>query len=110
MRDNPAGTDSTSSFVKVFANVDVSNERGPQSETFIALDTQSPKMLAGGSNEIFRDPLRAYFSTNDGNSCVGADLPLVDEEGPRWSCASDPGVAGDTRGTIMFPPLLLPSV
>ena len=102
MRANQAGTDSTSSGVKVFANVDVSNERGPQSETFIALDTQSPKTLAGGSNEIFRNPLRAYFSTNDGNSWVGADLPLVDEEGTRWSFASDPGVAVDTRGTIFF--------
>ena len=110
MRANQAGTDSTSSGVKVFANVDVSNERGPQSETFIALDTQSPKTLAGGSNEIFRNPLRAYFSTNDGNSWVGADLPLVDEEGTRWSFASDPGVAVDTRGTIFFSQLLISSV
>lgn len=110
MRANQAGTDSTSSGVKVFANVDVSNERGPQSETFIALDTQSPKTLAGGSNEIFRNPLRAYFSTNDGNSWVGADLPLVDEEGTRWSFASDPGVAVDTRGTIFFSQLLISSI
>src|SRR3982750_1101783 len=42
------------------ANVDVSNECGPQSETYITLNTSNPKNLAGGSNEIFRDPLRAY--------------------------------------------------
>ena len=39
---------------KVGANVDVSNEDGPQSETSITLNPSAPKMLVGGSNEIFR--------------------------------------------------------
>src|ERR1043166_5277959 len=35
-------------------NVDVSNECGPQSETFITINTNNPDILAAGSNEIFR--------------------------------------------------------
>ena len=110
MRANQAGTDSTSSGVKVFANVDVSNERGPQSETFIAVNTRNPKILAAASNEIFRNPQRTYFSADGGTSWVGADQPLVDEEGTTWAFASDPGVAVDTEGTIFFSQLLIASV
>ncbi|HXU08582.1 MAG TPA: hypothetical protein VN743_06265, partial [Blastocatellia bacterium] len=91
-------------------NVNVSNEPGPQSETFIAIDTQNPNILAGGSNEIFRNPQRTYFSSDGGSSWVAADQPLVDEEGTAWSFASDPGVAIDTRGTIFFSQLLIASV
>src|SRR5689334_13229995 len=39
------------------SNVDVSNECGPQSETFIAINPSKPRQLAAGSNEIFRDPM-----------------------------------------------------
>jgi hypothetical protein len=42
----------------VGGNVDVSNECGPQSETFITLNPNKPKILAAGSNEIFRLPMR----------------------------------------------------
>src|SRR5438034_9368160 len=42
-----------SSDVTVGANVDVSNERGPQSEVFVAVNNQNPSVLAAGSNEIF---------------------------------------------------------
>jgi len=91
-------------------NVNVSNEAGPQSETFIAINTQNPNILAGGSNEIFRNPQRTYFSSDGGSSWVGADLPLVDEQGTVWTFASDPGVAIDTRGTIFFSQLLIASV
>src|SRR5438270_10497108 len=42
------------------ANVDASNECGPQSETNITLNTSNPKVLAAGSNEIFRLPMRGY--------------------------------------------------
>ncbi|HEY0385453.1 MAG TPA: hypothetical protein VGC64_05555, partial [Pyrinomonadaceae bacterium] len=48
------GGGATTSSVTFGSNVDVSNECGPQSETFITLNTARPKMLAGGSNEIFR--------------------------------------------------------
>jgi len=102
--------DATSSSFTVGTNVDVSNEPGPQSEVFIAVDTQNPSVLAGGSNEIFRNPQRTNFSTNGGASWVGADQPLVDEQGTAWSFASDPGVAIDTRGTIFFSQLLIASV
>src|SRR3989442_6207829 len=84
--------------ITVGANVDVSNERGPQSEVFIAVATQNPNVLAAGSNEIFRNPQRTYFSIDGGASWIGADQPLVDEEGTTWTFASDPGVAIDTHG------------
>src|SRR4051812_16491628 len=42
------------------SNVDMSNECGPQSETNIAMF--DGRKMAGGSNEIFRLPMRAYFS------------------------------------------------
>ena len=97
----------SSSGASVLDNVDVSNEPGPQSETMITLNTLNPKILAAGSNEIFRNPQRTYFSTNGGTSWVGADQPLTDEEGTTWTFASDPGVAIDTQGTIFFSQLLV---
>jgi len=99
-----------SSGIKVGDNVDVSNEPGPQSETFIAVDTVSSQILAGASNEIFRNPQRTYFSLDGGASWFGADQPLVDEQGTTWTFASDPGVCIDTRGTIFFSQLLISSV
>jgi len=67
--NNPADSNAgrTSSSL-VGANVDVSNECGPQSETFVAINPNLSRVLAGGSNEIFRDPMRGYFSTNNGAS------------------------------------------
>src|SRR5438034_6404308 len=65
-----------SSSVTLGSNVDVSNECGPQSETFITINSNRPKVLAGGSNEIFRLPMRGYFSTNGGTSWGSVDLPL----------------------------------
>src|SRR5713101_8354288 len=70
-----AGAGPTTSF-SVGGNVDVSNECGPQSETFITLDPARPRTLAAGSNEIFRLPMRGYFSTDAGKSWGGLDLPL----------------------------------
>lgn len=64
------------SSVIVGSNVDLSNECGPQSETFITLNHQNTNMLAAGSNEIFRLPMRGYFSSNGGSSWGGVDLPL----------------------------------
>ena len=65
------GNASSTGSVSYAGNVDVSNECGPQSETFITLDTQNPKNLAGGSNEIFRLPMRGYYSNNSGKSWGG---------------------------------------
>ena len=50
------------------SNVDVSNECGPQSETFITINPNKPSILAAGSNEIFRLPMRGYYSSNSGTS------------------------------------------
>src|SRR5689334_7944207 len=47
--------------LKVGPNVDASDECGPQSETFIAINSAQPATLAAGSNEIFRLPMRGYF-------------------------------------------------
>src|ERR1700736_3387639 len=55
----------------VGTNVDVSNECGPHSETFITLNPTAPLNLAAGSNEIFRLPMRGYFSFDGGNGWGG---------------------------------------
>jgi hypothetical protein len=88
---------------KSAANVDVSNEDGPQSETSIAVDPGNPSMLVGGSNEIVRLPMRGYFSSDGGRSWGGVDLPLpppVSTNGTDFG--SDPGVAFDTAGNVYY--------
>jgi hypothetical protein len=85
------------------ANVDVSNECGPQSETFIAINPGNPSVLAAGSNEIFRDPMRGYFSTNGGATWGGVDLPLpaaMGNNGTRFG--SDPSLVFDTQGNAFY--------
>ena len=96
-----AGPGSTTS-VSVGANVDVSNECGPQSETFISLNPAQPKTLAGGSNEIFRLPMRGYFSSDSGKSWGGVDLPLPAAIGNGTRFGSDPSLAFDTRGNVFY--------
>jgi hypothetical protein len=85
------------------ANVDVSNECGPQSETYITLNTANPKQLAAGSNEIYRDPMRGYWSADGGKSWGGVDLPLpppIGTNGIRFG--SDPTLAFDSRGNLFY--------
>src|SRR5437868_136677 len=85
------------------SNVDVSNECGPQSETFIAINPLRPRQLAAGSNEIFRDPMRGYFSTDNGLSWGGVDLPLpaaIGTNGIRFG--SDPTLAFDAGGNLFY--------
>ncbi len=104
IRDNggdaaPVSTTSTT----VSSNVDVSNECGPQSETFITLNPNKPKMLAAGSNEIFRLPMRGYYSTNAGGSWGGVDLPLPPAKGANGTdFGSDPTLAFDTQGNVFY--------
>jgi len=64
-----------SSSASVGDNVDISAECGPQSETYITLSASRPRILAAGSNEIFRDPMRGYFSSDGGATWGGVDLP-----------------------------------
>jgi hypothetical protein len=88
--------------VKVAANVNVSNECGPQSETFVAINPAQPKTLAGGSNEIFRLPMRGYFSSDGGTSWGGVDLPLPPAKGNGLNFGSDPSLAFDTLGNVFY--------
>ena len=99
--DSAAGA--TTSAPVVGPNVDVSNECGPQSETFITLNTRNANSLAGGSNEIFRLPMRGYASSDGGSSWTGVDLPLPPAFGANGiDFGSDPGLAFDTRGNVFY--------
>jgi hypothetical protein len=99
--DKNAGA--TSSLL-VGPNVDVSNECGPQSETYININTRNPKNVAGGSNEIFRLPMRGYASSDSGSTWSGVDLPLPAPRGGNndTDFGSDPSVAFDTRGNLYY--------
>ena len=97
--DVNAGSSASVSFGK---NVDVSNECGPQSETFITINPAQPRILAAGSNEIFRLPMRGYFSNNGGTSWGGVDLPLPSAKGQGVNFGSDPGLTFDTRGNGFY--------
>ena len=89
--------------VSVSGNIDVSNECGPQSETFITINPSRPKMLAAGSNEIFRLPMRGYFSSDGGANWGGVDLPLPPAIGTNGiDFGSDPTLAFDTRGNLFY--------
>jgi hypothetical protein len=97
--DENAGGTSSINFGK---NVDVSNECGPQSETFITLNPSAPKMLAAGSNEIFRLPMRGYYSSG-GTNWGGVDLPLPPAIGTNGiDFGSDPSLTFDTRGNLFY--------
>jgi hypothetical protein len=98
--DSNAGSTGSVSYS---GNVDVSNECGPQSETFITLDPNKPKTLAAGSNEIFRLPMRGYYSTNGGTSWGGVDLPLPPAKSKSGiDFGSDPTLAFDSRGNLFY--------
>src|SRR5919201_6256304 len=85
----------------VSGNVDVSNECFPQSETYITLNSKQPKMLAAGLNEIFRDPMRGYFSADGGKTWGGVDLPLPPAKGSGGQrFGSDPTLTFDTQGNV----------
>ena len=104
IRDNGADAAPISSTsAGVGGNVDVSNECGPQSETFITINPAKPKILAAGSNEIFRLPMRGYFSSNGGSSWGGVDLPLPPAKGANGiDFGSDPTLAFDTQGSVFY--------
>ncbi len=85
-------------------NVDVSNECGPQSETFITLNPASSNSLAAGANEIFRDPMRGFFSTDGGSSWGALDLPLPPPlHGTHdHRFGSDPSLVFDSGGNLFY--------
>jgi hypothetical protein len=85
------------------ANVDMSQEAGPQSETSIAIDPSNPAIVVGGSNEIDRLPMRAYYSSDAGSTWAGVDLPLPPTRTNNgFDFGSDPGVAWDAHGTVYY--------
>jgi len=92
------------SSLTVGSNVDVSDECGPQSETYITLNPVSFKSLAAGSNEIFRDPMRGYFSTDGGFAWGAVDLPLPPPlQGTNDTrFGSDPSLVFDSRGNLFY--------
>jgi len=96
---NPGATGS----VAVGANVDVSNESGPQSETSIAVNPSDTSEIVAGSNEIFRLPMRGYFSSDGGTRWGAVDLPLPPPLTPNGTdFGSDPAVAWDTHGNVFY--------
>ena len=98
-----ASAGATSSSNAGGGNVDVSNECGPQSETYITLNAANPKNLAGGSNEIFRLPMRGYASTDGGKSWTGTDLPLPPPIGANGiDFGSDPSLAFDANNNLYY--------
>src|SRR5690349_963105 len=99
---SPGGGSNSS--LTVGSSVDVSNECGPQSETFITINPASPKMLAAGSNEIFRDPMRGYFSADGGTTWGGVDAPLPPPlQGTNdIRFGSDPSLVFDSRGNLFY--------
>ena len=87
----------------VGANVDMSNEDTPQSETSITVNPNNPMILVGGSNEIVRLPMRGYFSSNGGKSWGAVDVPLPPPATTNGTdFGSDPGVAFDTQGNVYY--------
>src|SRR5690348_935047 len=92
-----------SSSVMIGGNVDVSNECGPQSETYITLNPSRSSTLAAGSNEILRDPMRGYFSSDGGSTWGGVDLPLPAAQGANGHrFGSDPSLVFDTQGNVFY--------
>lgn len=99
----PAQNSGATHSVTVGANVDASNEPGPQSETSIAINPSNPKQIVAGSNEIDRLPMRGYFSSDGGKTFGGVDLPLPPSRTNNgFDFGSDPGVAWDTRGNVYY--------
>src|SRR5438105_4393272 len=101
-KNGPSDGGGSTSSLTFGSNVDISNECGPQSETFITINTAQTKNLAAGSNEIFRLPMRGYYSTNGGKNWGGVDLPLPPPKGNGIDFGSDPTLAFDTRGNLFY--------
>ncbi|HYS52395.1 MAG TPA: sialidase family protein [Thermoanaerobaculia bacterium] len=103
LNNGPTADPGPTSSVAAATNVDVSNECGPQSETYITLNPANTRNLAGGSNEIFRLPMRGYFSTDGGKSWGGVDAPLPPAIGANgFDFGSDPTLAFDSRGNLFY--------
>ena len=103
-KNGPDSGGGASASVAADPNIDASNECGPQSETYITLNQAKPKVLAAGSNEIFRLPMRGYFSSDGGTTWSGVDLTLpAPLQGTNDTLfGSDPTLAFDTQGNLFY--------
>jgi hypothetical protein len=99
---NGADTGTGGAALTIGPNVDVSDECGPQSETYMTINSARPSALAAGSNEIFRLPMRGYFSADGGSTWGGVDLPLPQAKGNGIDFGSDPSLAYDTSGNLFY--------
>jgi hypothetical protein len=103
LHNGPSAGPGPTASLAVGANVNVSNECGPQSETYITIDPTTPVRLAAGSNEIFRLPMRGYYSADGGSTWGGVDLPLPPAIGANGiNFGSDPSLAFDTLGNVFY--------
>lgn len=104
LKNGPMTCKSSGKSLSAGTNVDVSNECGPQSETYITINPASTANLAAGSNEIFRLPMRGYASFNGGGSWSGVDLPLPPAlpGAGSFRFGSDPTLAFDTQGNLYY--------
>src|SRR4051794_6930622 len=101
LNNGSAAAAGTTASVSLGTNVDVSNECGPQSETYVTVSPNG-KAIAGGSNEIFRLPMRGYWSADGGKTWGGVDLPLPAPKGNGIDFGSDPTLAFDTKGNLYY--------
>jgi hypothetical protein len=93
----PAGTslDSRSFGLTINANVNVSNDNLPRSETFLAIDPTNPQYMVGASNiDLNGNGQALYFSSDFGSSW--SKLALT----PVFTNHSDPGVSFDSSGNV----------
>lgn len=77
--------------------VDVSNLPAPQTNPTIAIDPTNDQILLAGSNDVRAGAQRIYTST-DGGKTWQTRTTFPPPANVRQTCASDPGVAIDTRG------------
>jgi len=102
LNNGPNASPGATSSVTMNGNVDVSNECGPQSETYITINPANTRNLAAGSNEIFRLPMRGYFSSDGGKTWGGVDAPLPPAIGNGIDFGSDPSLAFDRYGNLYY--------
>ena len=73
LKNGPENGGGATSSLSVGANVDVSNECGPQSETYVTLNPNHPTILAGAPTKFSACP------------CVAIFPPIAEAVGAAWT-------------------------